>query len=555
MTTAGESGIEGKSVEALAHPQAEPKLGNGPLNLEQIRRMRETQAGQESPKASRPPRPPRESSPAAVDAPAASATVEAAPLPRTDEASQVGPAAEAVASSPQTAPVPSQPGVEPSRKGRRPRREPGDDSYTASAPVVAPKVEVPSLRRPMPAELEAELESALLDADLGKLMIGDANLAVGRSIEDGSRQRGRVIKIHQDSVFISLGGPDEGVIPLLQFTDMPQVDDVVDCLVRGFNRDDGLYELALPGEASAVEDWSDIQEGLIVEALIESSNTGGLEAKVGSIRAFIPMRQVSEFRVEDVSGYIGQRLLCVVVEANPRRGNLVLSHRAVLERERQEKRAERLANLEVGQATEGIVRKLTDFGAFVDIGGLEGLLHISQLSYERVKHPSEILKEGDKIQVRVEKIDPDTGKIGLSYRSLQEHPWANVDARFPLGAIVKGTVSRLANFGAFVKLATGIEGLIHVSELSHQRVANVASVLKEGQEIEVKIVSVDRENQRIGLSLKAVQAKPETDKSAVEAVAEVVEPPRRAVVGKYQGPLRGGSSSSSSGGEKFGLKW
>lgn len=536
----------------MAHPQAEPKLGNGPLNLEQIRRMRETQAGKETPKASRPPRPPRESSPPAVEATAA---VGAAPLPLADEANPLVPAAEAVPSSPQTPPVVSEAGAEPNRKGRRPRREAGDDSYTASAPVVAPKVEVPSLRRPMPAELEAELESALLDTDLGKLMIGDANLAVGRSIEDGSRQRGRVIKIHQDSVFISLGGPDEGVIPLLQFTDMPQVDDVIDCLVRGFNRDDGLYELALPGEASSVDDWNDIQEGLIVEALIESSNTGGLEAKVGSIRAFIPLRQVSEFRVEDVSGYIGQRLLCVVVEANPRRGNLVLSHRAVLERERQEKRAERLANLEVGQATEGIVRKLTDFGAFVDIGGLEGLLHISQLSYERVKHPSEILKEGDKIQVRVEKIDPDTGKIGLSYRSLQEHPWTNVDARFPLGAVVKGTVSRLANFGAFVKLATGIEGLIHVSELSHQRVANVASVLKEGQEIEVKIVSVDRENQRIGLSLKAIQAKPASDQSAVEAVEEVVEPPRRAVVGKYQGPLRGGSSSSSSGGEKFGLKW
>jgi small subunit ribosomal protein S1 len=388
------------------------------------------------------------------------------------------------------------------------------------------------------------------------MMIGDASLAVGRNIEEGSRQQGRVMKIHQDSVFISLGGPDEGVLPLLQFNDMPKVDDIVDCLVRSFNSEDGLYELALPGEATTVDDWSDIQEGIVVEATVESSNTGGLECKVGGVRGFIPMRQISEFRVEDVSGYIGKRLMCVVLEANPQRGNLVLSHRAILERERQEKRTERLANLEVGQATDGIVRKIMDFGAFIDIGGLDGLLHISQLSYERVKHPSEILKEGDKIQVRVEKIDPETGKIGLSYRSLQEHPWANIESQFPIGAMVKGPVTRIANFGAFVRLATGVEGLIHVSELAHRRIANVSTVVQEGQEVEVKILTVDRENQRIGLSLKAAQPMPEPEStSSVPEVSEADEPPRTPAVKKHQGPLKGGAGSNTVGGERFGLKW
>lgn len=385
-------------------------------------------------------------------------------------------------------------------------------------------------------------------------MIGDTSLPARAEFESGSRYEARVIKIHQDNVFVSLGGPDEGVIPLLQFTDMPQVDQTLNVIVRGFNTADGLYDLTLPGEMASVDDWSDIQEGLVVEAVVEGSNTGGLEAKVGHIRGFIPMRNISEYRIEDASAYIGQRLACVVLEANPRRGNLILSHRAVLERERQAKKAERLAALEVGQACQGTVRKITDFGAFVDIGGLDGLIHITQLSWDHVKHPSEVVKEGDVIQVRVEKIDAETGKIGLSYRALQDHPWDGIDARFPVGSVAKGTVSRLANFGAFVKLATGVEGLIHVSELAHRRIASVASVVEEGQEVEVKVLSVDRDAQRMSLSLKAVQAKPESEPatSAGEPVAD--EAPRAPVVAKHRGPLRGGTGSENQG-ERFGLKW
>jgi small subunit ribosomal protein S1 len=517
------------------------------LNLSQIRKLREAQLTQA--KDTRPARRPRPERVQGAD--------RATPVGANSTDSETPNSTPVVASDPSptdSSENSNEPTRDRSRRGAKKNRSADDDSYTASAAVVAPKVSVPNLRV-RSDDLEAELSDALADTDLSGLMIGSADLAVGRSIEDGSRHQGRVIKIHQDSVFVSLGGPDEGVVPLLQFTDMPQVDQIVDVLVRNFNREDGLYELAIPGEANNVDDWSDIQEGLVVEAVVESSNTGGLECKVGNIRGFIPMRQISEFRVEDVSGYIGQRLLCVVMEANPRRGNLVLSHRAVLERERREKKAERLASLEVGQPVEGTVVKIMDFGAFVDIGGLQGLLHISQLSYERVKHPSEILKDGDKIQVRIEKIDPETGKIGLSYRSLQEHPWSKIETQFPMGAVVKGTVSRIANFGAFVKLATGVEGLIHVSELSHKRVTNIGSIVQEGQEVEAKILSVDQENQRIGLSLKATQAKPESVTGEKQTSEDAVEPPRKPVVGRRQEPLKGGSGTTSSGGEKFGLKW
>ena len=385
-------------------------------------------------------------------------------------------------------------------------------------------------------------------------MIGDRSLRVGEPLEDGSRRQGKVIKVHNANVFISLGGPDEGVVPLLQFDAPPVEGQTIDFLIRSFNREEGLYELSIPGETVAVNDWDDLQEGAAVEATVESANTGGVECKVGSVRGFIPMSQLSEFRIESAADYIGKKLVCIVTEVNPRRGNLILSHRAVLEREKAEKRKERLASLDVGEACEGIVRKVMDFGAFVDIGGLDGMIHISQLSWDKIKHPSEVVKEGDKIQVRVEKIDPETGKIGLSYRSQQDNPWTDVDARFPIGTVVKGTVSRLANFGAFVKISTGIEGLIHISELAHNRVASVANVLKEGQDVEVKILAVDRETQRIGLSLRATQAKPESAKSNTAEAEQVDEPKRVSAVRKFEGTLKGGTGTNN-GGELFGLKF
>ncbi|MCE2750463.1 MAG: S1 RNA-binding domain-containing protein [Pirellula sp.] len=422
-----------------------------------------------------------------------------------------------------------------------------------SAPAVAAKVPVPTSRRRDQQE-DSELAEALEGADLEHLMIGEKNAGrVGVALEIGNRYQARVIKVHNANVFVSLGGPNEGVVPLLQFLDMPTEGQQIDVMIRSFNAEEGLYELGLPGEAVTANDWADLEEGAIVEAKIESANSGGVECKVGNIRGFIPMSQLSEYRIESAADYIGQKLLCLVTEANQRRGNLVLSHRSVLEREKQEKKQERLATLEIGQLCEGTVRKLMDFGAFVDIGGLDGLIHITQLSWEKIKHPSEVLNEGDKVQVRIEKFDPKTAKISLSYRSLQDDPWSDVEARFPVGSTVKGAVSRLAEFGAFVKLSTGIEGLIHISELAHRRVSSVSQVLAEGQEVEVKILSVDQNAQRIGLSLKATQAKPGATQSEVKDEAEPEIVKRDSAVKKFQGPLRGGTGPSH-GGDLFGLK-
>jgi small subunit ribosomal protein S1 len=234
------------------------------------------------------------------------------------------------------------------------------------------------------------------------------------------------------------------------------------------------------------------------------------------------------------------------MEVNEKRKNLVVSHRAVLEREREAARKQLLEELKPGQEREGIVRSLRDFGAFVDLGGIDGMIHISQLSWERVKHPSDVLTEGQKIKVKIEKINMETGKIGLSFRDLTEHPWNDIETKCTVGDVMNGSVTRTAKFGAFVRLFPGVEGLIHISELSHQHVRNVDEILKEGQEIEVKVMSVDRESQRIGLSLKATLPEPEPDEPEAE--------PEQVVRPKRTKPLKGGVGRGS-GGDSVGLNW
>ncbi|MCG8651676.1 MAG: S1 RNA-binding domain-containing protein, partial [Pirellulales bacterium] len=391
-------------------------------------------------------------------------------------------------------------------------------------------------------------------ADVETMLSGAAGLPDRKEpLAEGARVHGQVLKIHDDNVFVSLGGPDEGFVPFEQFKEEPSPGDSVEVVVRGVNSEDGLYILSLPGGTIDVSDWEDLEEGSVIEVTVTGSNSGGLECKAGGVKGFIPMSQVTEYRIEDLSEFVDQKLVCVVTEANARRGNLVLSRRAVLEREREEKRKEQLAKIEPGDLLEGTVRSIKDFGAFVDLGGLDGLIHISKLSWDRIQHPSEVLEEGQKVKVKIDKVDKDTGKISLSYRDLSENPWNTAEADFAIGTVHKGTVTRIANFGCFVKLAPGVEGLVHISELAHHRVSRVDTMVSEGQEIEVKVLSFDRETQKIGLSVKAVQSPP-ADAEA-KPVEENIEPPRQpAVKASHSGPLKGGNNRET-GGERFGLRW
>lgn len=545
------------SNDAVAADDSTGSALGGPISLEKIRqlRLRQQQMAEQSRRTARPARPSRSEKslrhePAAMQDGTVPATDEAGNLMGAEGGESVEP--QAVNRGGEALPDSA---ARDQRKGKRGSRSKGDFVNIPTPPPMQPRIAIPSRRAPLSQDLEDEFNSVLnADIDLDKFLVGDQSLQVGHLLSEGQRVQATVMKMHGENVFVSLGGPNEGVVSILQFTKPPAIGDRLEIVVRGYLADEGLYEVTIPGSAVDVADWSEIKEGEVIEVVVTGANTGGLECKVSSIRGFIPASQVAPYRIENFAEFIGQKVLCVITEANERRGNLVLSRRAVLEREYQEQKAQRLAALEVGSAVTGTVRKITDFGAFVDIGGVDGLLHISQLSWERVQHPSEVLHEGQQIQVRVDKIDPQTGKIGLSYRSLQEHPWTNVQTRFAVGTTQRGTVTRLAEFGAFVKLATGVEGLVHLSELAHHRVPNAGSVVKEGQEVEVKVLAIDEEKQRIGLSIKAAQPAPTVEQDSNEQADQTQELPPSRVVPKYRGPLKGGIGGSGSG-EQFGLKW
>lgn len=423
----------------------------------------------------------------------------------------------------------------------------------ASASQRPGKIAVPNIREDLSDDLMAELEATMAGADVDEFFNSGAGLPDRRgTLEEGARVQAKILKIKEDTVFVALGGPDEGTLPFEQFTEAePAAGDTVEVLVRGFSKEDGLYSCSLPGSAIEVSDWDDIDEGSVVEVTVTGHNTGGLECKIGSVRGFMPMSQVTEYRVEDVSEYVDQKLVCLVTEANARRGNLVVSRRAILEREREGKRKEQLEKIEPGDILEGVVRSVRDFGAFVDLGGLDGLIHVSKLAWERVKHPSEVLEEGQKVKVRVDTVDKQTAKIGLSYRDLLENPWDTAEAEFVVGSVYSGTVTRIAAFGCFVRLTAGVEGLVHISELANHRVSRVDSFVNEGDTVEVKVLTFDRDSQKVGLSMKAVHAKA----ADAEATEEVDEPPPEITVQpQHTGPLKGGNDTSS-GGERFGLRW
>jgi len=398
-------------------------------------------------------------------------------------------------------------------------------------------------------DLEDEIAAALGGKSLDELIAMEDSATQGAMLEADTRLSARVVKIHRENVFFTLGGRDEGIAPLKQFAEPPEINATLDVNVVKYDASEGLYELSIPGASVSVGDWSDISEGMVVEARVTGHNTGGLECDVNNLRGFIPVSQISLYRVDDMEQFVDQRLQCVVVEANPERRNLVLSHRGLLEREQETARQSLMDELEVGQLREGVVRRIQDFGAFVDLGGVDGLVHISRLSWDRVNHPSDVLEEGQRIEVKVEKIDPDTGKIGLSYRDTTVHPWDGIDAKYSTGMTASGKVTRIAKFGAFVRLEAGIEGLIHISELAHHRVQNVASVVSEGQEVEVKVLSVDREAQRMSLSLKAMMSAPQA-----EEADDTPDEPQEPTVPQFKGELKGGTNRPT-GGEQFGLQW
>jgi small subunit ribosomal protein S1 len=442
--------------------------------------------------------------------------------------------------------------------GRLPEMKP--QPVTPVTPPAAPPKEPkhyppPNIRDRLSPDLEKEFDQAVGGVSLDELLIQASGGGDVEELAAETRVTGRVAKIHREDVFVDLGGRNEGIVPLRQFDEPPQVGAELELVVVRLNLEDGLYELSLPTVAVDIGNWEDVAEGQIIEVNVTGSNKGGLECQVAGLRGFIPMGQISLYRVENPEEYVGQRLACVVTEANRDRRNLVLSHRAVMERERQAQREKLLAELAPGQIREGVVRTLKDFGAFVDLGGVDGLVHISQLSWDRVGHPSEVVQPGQAIKVRIEKIDKETGKISLSYREVGANPWEKVPQKYAVGARVMGVVSRIADFGAFVKLEPGVEGLVHVSELAPGLVWRASDVVSEGQEVEVKVLSVDAAKQRISLSLRALAPKPMKEDQKKPADEDLAPPPDAPKAPPKRPQQLKGGVGGTSGGEDVGLNW
>jgi small subunit ribosomal protein S1 len=443
-----------------------------------------------------------------------------------------------------SAPTPSQPD-RPQRPFRRP--PPRRDEPEPSRPPVLDRqdlnLEPPKLRE-LDAAIEDELEAALAGFSADDLSAEPAKQERKDPAAPKGPQRGKVIAIHHADVFVEVpGGKSQGVMSLTQFDEAPKVGDIVEFSIERYDAANGLLVLTRQGAAVAA-DWSSVHIGQIVEARVTGTNKGGLAVEVNGIRAFLPISQIDLYRVENVEQFVNQRLLCMVAEVYPEEKNLVLSRRALLEKEREEKAEKLWVELNEGQVRKGVVRGIKPFGAFVDLGGVDGLIPVGEISWGRLNDPSEVLQIGQAVEVFVARLDRERRKVGLSLRHLLASPYEKIAGNYPPRSLASGTVTRLAEFGAFVELEPGVEGLIHVSELAPQRVFNVGAVVKVGQTVEVMILSVDPEKKRISLSLKQANMARQAAAKAAEPVQAEPEPEAEepAKVRKPRTtPLRGGT--------------
>ena len=422
------------------------------------------------------------------------------------------------------------------------------------------RVAVPSLRGALDEDLEADFAAAVEGVAIDDLLEAEAAIKAEAPLEPGAPITGVVLAIGADTAFIDLGGRRQGAMKLAGFLereeDIPEVGALIDVSVGGRNAEDGLFEVAPAHRAISVEDWSQLEAGMIVEARVTAANKGGLECEVAGLRGFMPASLVSTWRIENLEEMVGQTLDSLVTEIVPAARRLVLSRRAVIEKQAAEARTKMLEILEPGTELDGIVRSVRDFGAFVDIGnGVEGLVHVSELSWERVADPADVLQAGQKVRVVVKKVDRQTGKIGLSARDLVESPWKRAGDKYHVGATVRGAVTRIAQFGAFVRLEPGVEGLVHISELATRRIRSVADVVKEGETVECRVLAIDPDGQKLSLSIKALAPAPADRDPGPAAAAEQAEPETPPAAQKKRNtPLKGGIGGSSEG-ARFGLKW
>src|SRR5437870_3217646 len=363
-------------------------------------------------------------------------------------------------------------------------------------------------------------QARVVDGSNGLLLEIDGQLvpnydATIRPIEEGEVVTGNVVRIDNDEVLVDIGYKSEGVIPAHELSIRKSVDpsdevelgEEVDALVLTKEDQDGRLMLSKK-RARFEKAWRRIEaaaeSGEPVEGQVIEVVKGGLIIDLG-VRGFLPASLVDIRRVPHLDDYLGQKIECKVIELNRSRNNVVLSRRAVLEEERKEVRQQILDRLQPGESVEGAISNIVDFGAFVDLNGIDGLIHISELLWPHVNHPSEILTIGDTVKVKVLDIDRERQRISLGLKQTQEDPWQRVVDTYSLGDELEGKVTKVVSFGAFVEILDGVEGLVHISELAQHHVENPREVVNQGDVIRVKILEIDSERRRLSLSAKRVE--------------------------------------------------
>ncbi|WP_281886880.1 30S ribosomal protein S1 [Paenibacillus sp. YYML68] len=357
-------------------------------------------------------------------------------------------------------------------------------------------------------------------------------------LKKGDIVTGKVIKVDADQVVVDVGYKYDGVVPVRELSSV-NLDNAAEVVEAGqeielkvMNINDHketlvLSKRAIEGEKAWDKLAADMENKTVLEAKVAEVVKGGLVVDVG-LRGFVPASMVERNFVEDFSDYKGRTLRLRVKEMDREKNKVILSQKDVLDEEFESKKKDILNQISVGQQLDGTVQRLTQFGAFVDIGGVDGLVHISEMAWHHVEAPSEVVKEGDAVKVQVLKVDPENERISLSIKATQPGPWQQVASRINIGDIVTGTVKRLVQFGAFVEVAPGVEGLVHISQISHRHIGTPGEVLKEGQEVQVKVLDMNPDEKRVSLSIKETEEAPAREAKPERAEREPRErAPRR----------------------------
>jgi len=369
---------------------------------------------------------------------------------------------------------------------------------------------------------EAEEDRLLMEQFLSDPAHAYRNLQYGDAVD------GKIVRVERDEVLVDIGSKAEGVVPSREMQSLSSEDranlqvgdDVLVFVVQSEDKE-GRAILSID-KARQERSWRRLQQsyesGEVIDAKVVNYNKGGLLVNLDGVRGFVPSSQVSGIsrgpetqKQSDMAKMVNQSLSLKVIEINRNRNRLILSERQAAQEVREGRKDELLSALKEGDVRSGVVSSVCDFGAFVDIGGADGLVHLSELSWSRVKHPSEVVKVGDRVQVYVLSIDNDRKRIALSLKRTQSEPWTTVQERYHLGQMVEGTITQLASFGAFARIEDGVEGLIHVSELGDGRLQHPRDAVKEGDVVQARIIRIDPARKRMGLSLRAAQEDAEPD--------------------------------------------